>query len=157
MGQRIYTTYFDNVSISAIQDVFSIKAGAANGVELHQIDLSAGGVNAAAEIRLTLRRISVSMNQGSGGSVPTITVSDSGDTKTATAVVHANDTAASTSSGTIYTLAAWQWQVLNQWTYLPAPEDREVIQAGEGLALYMPAAPGANTAVSGTIKWRELP
>jgi len=32
MGQRIYTTFFDNVSIAAVQDVFSLKAGAANGI-----------------------------------------------------------------------------------------------------------------------------
>jgi len=46
MGQRVYKAYFDNVTITAIQDVFSLKAGAANGGELHQIGLSAGGVTA---------------------------------------------------------------------------------------------------------------
>lgn len=157
MGQRIYSTFFDNVTIAAVQDVFSIKAGAANGVEIHQIDLSAGGVTAPAEIRMLMKVAPATVTVGTGGTVPTIANTDSGDTKAATAAVRANDvTTQMTSSGTIRTLQAHFWNVLLPWQYLPAPEDREVIQAGEGLALVIAAAP-ASTLVSGTIKWRELP
>lgn len=158
MGQRVYSTFFDNVSIAAIQDIFSIKAGAANGVELHQIDLSAGGVTAAAEFRILLKRAPATVTVGTGGTAPTIAATDSGDTKAATAAVRANDvTTQTTSGGTILTLAAWQWNVLIPFQYLPAPEDRETIQAAEALVLGAPAAPGAAVLVSGVIKWRELP
>lgn len=157
MGQRVYSAVFENVTIAAIQDVFYIKAGATNGVEIHQIDLSAGAVTAAAEIRLRLKRLPATVTAGSGGTAPTIGPSDSGDTKAATAVVRANDTTQATTSGTAFLgCGAWQWQVLNAFQYLPAPEDREVIQAAEALVLDIPAAP-ASTVVSGTIKWRELP
>ena len=157
MGQRVYKTFFDNVTVAAVQDLFSLKAGAANGVELHQIDLSAGGVTAPAEIRLLLRSAPAAVTQGTGGTVPTISPSDSGDTKAATAVAHANDvTTQMTSSGTIKILAAWQWNVLLPFQYLPSPEDRDVIQASEGLALNLPGAP-ASTVISGSITWRELP
>jgi hypothetical protein len=156
MGQRIYSTFFDNVTISAVQDVFLLKAGSVNGIELHQIDLSAGGVTAPAEIRLRLRRLPATVTNGSGGSAPTIGVTDSGDTKATTATVRANDTTQATTGGTAVTLQAHQWNVLLPWQYLPAPEDREVIQAAEALVLDIPAAP-ASTVVSGTIKWREIP
>lgn len=156
MGQRVYSTYFDNVTIAAVQDVFNIKAGAANGVELHQIDLSAGGVTSPAEIRLRLKRLPATVTNGSGGTAPTIGITDSGDTKAATAGVRANDTTQATTSGTAVILQAHQWNVLLPWQYLPAPEDREVIQAGEALVLDIPGAP-ASTVVNGTIKWRELP
>ena len=77
MGQRTYSTYFDNVAVSAIQDVLSLKAGAANGIELHTIELSAGGVTAPAEIRLTLRSVPATVTQGTGGTVPVISSTDS--------------------------------------------------------------------------------
>lgn len=156
MGQRVYSTFFENVTITAVQDVFSLKAGAANGIELHQIDLSAGAVTAAAEIRLRLKRLPATVTAGSGGTAPVMSPTDSGDTKAATATARANDTTQATTSGTAIVLQAWQWQVLNSFTYLPAPEDREVIQAAEELVLDIPAAP-ASTVVSGTIKWREIP
>lgn len=156
MGQRVYSTFFENVTITAVQDVFNLKAGAANGCELHQIDLSAGGVTAPAEIRLRLKRLPATVTNGSGGSVPTIGITDSGDTKAATAAVRANDTTQATTSGTAVILRAEQWNVLLPYQYLPAPEDREVIQASEALILDIPGTP-ASTVVSGTIKWRELP
>jgi hypothetical protein len=157
VGQRVYSTYFENVTIAAVQDVFSIKAGAANGVELHQITLGAGGVTGAAEIRLVLKRLPATVTVGTGGTAPTISPTDSGDTKTATAAVRANDiTTQATTSGTPATLLAWQWNVLGPFDYLPAPEDREVIQASEALVLNIPGTP-ASTVVSGFIKWREVP
>ena len=124
MGQRIYKMIFDNVSIAAIQDVLSMKAGAANGIEIHQIDLSAGGVTSPAEIRLRLKRLSAAVTQGTGGTVLTPSSADSGDTKASTATVRANDTAQATTTGTTTFLGAWQWNVQLQWQYLPAPEDR---------------------------------
>ncbi|WP_431204339.1 hypothetical protein ACQ86E_04260 [Bradyrhizobium betae] len=133
-----------------------MKAGAANGIELHEIDLSAGGVTAPAEIRLRLKRLPATVTLGSGGSAPTGNAIDSGDTKAATATARANDTTQATTSGTPVLLAAWQWNVLTPWQYLPAPEDRETIQAGEALVLDIPGTP-ASTIVSGTVKWRELP
>jgi len=108
MGQRVYKTFFDNVTVAAVQDLFSLKAGAANGVELHQIDLSAGGVTAPAEIRLLLRSAPAAVTQGTGGTVPTISPSDSGDTKAATAVAPQTVTApnpsprSAASAGTVH-------------------------------------------------------
>ncbi len=157
MGSRIYSTYFDNVTVAAIQDVFSLKAGAVNGCEIHQIDLSAGGVTAPAEIRLQLKVLPATVTQGTGGTAPTISPVDSGDSKAATATARANDiTTQASSTGTVKILEAHQWNVLMPWQWLPPPEDRIVIQATEGFALTIPAAP-ASTAISGTIKWREIP
>lgn len=156
MGQRIYKTFFENVTVAAAQDLFSLKAGAANGIEIHQIDLSAGGVTAPAEIRIRVKRMPATFTQGSGGSTPTVGVADSGDTKTSTATVHANDTTPGTTGGTAVVLGAFQWNVLMPWQYLPAPEDRDVIQAAEGFVIDALGSP-ASTVVSATITWRELP
>lgn len=157
MGQRVYKATFENVTLSAaIQDVLALRAGSSNGIELHMIDLSAGGVVAPAEIRLRLKRLPATVTNGSGGSNPTGVAADSGDTKASTATVRANDTTQATTSGTAAILGAWQWNVLLPWQYLPAPEDRDVIQPNEALVLDIPGAP-VSTVVSGTIVWRELP
>jgi hypothetical protein len=157
MGQRVYTAFFDQVSIAAVQDALSLKAGAANGIELHHIMLTANGVTSPAEIRLLLKRATGTATQGTGGSTPTAIAVDDGDTKASAATVHANDvTTQMTGSVATQTLMPWNWNVLLPFEYLPAPEDRELCQAGEGFALNVPAAP-VSTLVSGFIKWRELP
>jgi hypothetical protein len=81
VGQRIYSMGFDTVTIAAVQDALYLKAGAANGIEIHHIQLSAGAVTAAAEIRLRLKRLPATVTAGSGGTAPTISTIDSGDTK----------------------------------------------------------------------------
>ena len=157
MGMRIYSTYFDNVTVTAIQDAFSLKASASNGIELHYVELNAGGgIVTPAEIRVRLKRLPITVTQGSGGSVPTIGITDSGDTKAAQTIVHANDTTQATTSGTAIILAAWQWNVLIPFQYLPPPEDREVCSVSEAIVLDFPAAP-ASTVISGWIKWHEFP
>jgi|SRR5215472_10741366 len=156
MGVRVYATYFDNVTVAAIQDVFSIKAGAAAGLGIHYIELNAGGVTSPAEIRLRLKRLPTTVTQGSGGSVPVVSAIDTGDTKASAHVVHANDTTQATTSGTAVVLAAWQWNVLMPFQYLPSPEDRPFFAAGEAFVLDIPAAP-ASTLVSGWLLWTEFP
>jgi hypothetical protein len=156
MGQRIYSAAFDNVTIAAVQDVFYLRAGAANGIEIHHIQLGAGAVTGAAEIRLRLKRLPATVTAGSGGTAPTVSTIDSGDTKAATATARANDTTQATTSGTAVIILPWQWNVLGMFEYLPAPEDREVCQATEALVLDVAATP-ASTVVSGWIKWREIP
>lgn len=158
MGDRVYVANFDNVSIgTAVQDILSLKAGAANGVELHYIELNAAGVTSPAEIRMRLKRLPATVTAGSGGTAPTMNVMDSGDAKSATATAHANDTTQATTSGTPANLLVWQWNILLPFQYLPAPEDRPTIQPGEELVLDLPAVIGVATTVSGFIKWRELP
>jgi hypothetical protein len=155
MSDRVYTTFIDNVSIgTAVQDIFSLKAGTGGGIEIHHIMLTAGGVSAAAEIRVRLKRLTGTVASGSGGSTPAVTFVDSGDTKTSTATVHANDGTQAT--GTSATLAVWQWNVLMPLEHMPAPEDRESCGASEAIVLDLPATITATT-ISGFIKWSERP
>jgi hypothetical protein len=53
MGRRIYKSGVDTVSIgTAVQDVWSMLAGASNGIQLHWLNCTAAGVTTAAELRL---------------------------------------------------------------------------------------------------------
>lgn len=155
MTARIYSTIFENQTVAAVQDLFSIKAGAANGVRLHYVQLSAGGVTAAAELRIRIKR-AATFTQGSGGNAtPGLNAIDSGETKAATATVHTNDTTQSAS--TFVTLFVAQWNVLGMFEFLPTPEIQLEIQAAEGLVLDLVATPGASTVISGTMMWEEQP
>lgn len=156
---RIYTTFFDNISVSVVQDFFALKSGTANGIEIHTVELSAGGVSAPAELRVRLKRLPATVSLGSGGTVPTISVVDSGDTKASTATAHSNDTVQATTSSTAVILATWQWQVLNPFIYYPdrTQGDADTCQAAEAIVVDIAAAPSITTSISGYIKWRELP
>lgn len=156
MAGRVYIAFFDNVSIgTAVQDIFSLKAGASNGILIHQIHLESTNT-AAAALRMRLKRGTATVTQGSGGSNPTPAPVNDGDTKAAGTVSHCNDTTQATTSGAFTTLAAFQWDTVLPWDHLPAPEDREGCLVSEALILDLPATVTAVT-VSGYIKWEENP
>ena len=159
MGRRVYVASFDNVAVgTAVQDIFSLKASASKGIQLHHIHLEAAGVTTAAQIRLRLKRGTATVTQGSGGSAPTPAIVDVGDTLAAAAVAHCNDTVQATTSGSFTTLGLFQWNVLLPFDYMPGPEDedREVADVSQALILDLPAVITATT-MSGFIKWREMP
>lgn len=160
MGRRIYTAGFDTAALgTAVQDVFSLLAPAAKGVQLHHIHLEAAGVTSPAQIRLRLKRGTVTVTQGSGGTAPTPGMVDAGDTLAAGAILHCNDTTQATTTGNFTGLVIYfQWNILLPFDYVPQSEDedREVALPGQLLALDLPTTIVATTA-SGFIKWREIP
>lgn len=154
----LFSAVFENVTISAIQDVFALKAGSSNGIEIRRISLTAGGVTSAAEIRLRLKWLGGTVTLGSGGSTPTPRRTSSFNPFTASSTVHCNDTtqASSGSPDQSFFLANWQWMVLNEFNETPpTEEERWDCGLNEALVLEVVAAP-ASTVVSGFIVWREI-
>lgn len=151
-GNRVYSATFDNVTVSAIQDVFSLLA-AGGRLELHKIRLTSNGV-ADAVCRLRLRRFPSTVTVGSGGSAPTVSPVDESDAAGA-ATVRANDTTQATTTGTAITMWGEQWDVRAPFEYLEAPEDREALKLNSAYILDIPAAP-TSLIISGYIKWREF-
>ena len=160
MGARIYTAGFDSITVgTAVQDIFSLLAGSAKGIQLHHIHLEAASITSAAQIRLRLKRGTATVTQGSGGTVVTPGIVDAGDTLAATAVAHVNDTTQATTTGNFTGLVEYfQWNVLLPFDYMPGPEDadRETALVSQALILDLPATIVA-TVMSGFIKWRESP
>lgn len=160
MGARIYVAAFDNVTVgTAVQDIFSLLAGAAKGIQLHHIHLEAAAITSAAQIRLRLKRGTATVTQGSGGSAPTPSIIDAGDTLASTTTAHCNDTTQATTSGNFTGLVEYfQWNVLLPFDYMPGPEDadRETALVAQALILDLPAVI-VSTVMSGFIKWRETP
>jgi hypothetical protein len=155
-SKRVYTAFFDNVTVgTAVQDIFLVKAGSANLIELHSIVLTAGAaISTPVEIRLRLKRGTATITNGSGGSAPSAVPADDNDSAAASSV-RANDTTQATTSGAFTTLGAWYWNELMPFELLWPPEDRPVCKAAEGFILDLPAVIAASVSVSGVLTWAE--
>lgn len=152
----IFTVPITAVSVSAAQDLWSIKAGTTRPVILHSFNLGQRGLTTVDAMRLRIRRVPATMTQGSGGTAPTpVNISPGGSASGVTA--HINDTTQATSSGTIVT--EWEdiLQALNGIIYMPPPEDRMVFDAGSGFVIDTPTvfAGGAAT-MSGAMVYEEV-
>jgi len=160
MGRRIYESGFDNTSIgTAVQDIWSLFAGASNGAQVHWIQLTAAGITTAAQIRMRLKRGTATVTQGSGGTVSAKNFVDDGDTKASGSTLHNNDTTQATTTGNFTGLTKYfQWNVLLPFDYMPGPEDedRDTCSVSEILILDLPAVITATT-VSSFMTWREYP
>lgn len=152
---RVYGMAIDNVTVAALQDIFSTKMGAANGMRIHWIHLESNSI-AASPLRMRLRRATATITQGTGGTVITPYPVDVNDTLASAATGHANDTSQATTTGAFTLVAGFQWDTVLPWDFLPAPEDRPACAAAQGFVLDIPATP-TSIVLSGFIQWSEAP
>lgn len=155
--ERLYSIAFENITVAAVQDLFSLKAGATNGLIVRRVSLSAGGVTAPAEMRLRLKRLPATVTIGTGGTAPTIQkISSVLPFTSLSSNARANDvTTQATTSGTAQILANWQWNVLQDFLEVPpTEEERWECTLSEALVVDLAAAP-ASTVMSGFIIWEE--
>lgn len=154
--ERLYTCLFENVTVTAVQDLLYYKASATNGAEIRRISLTASGISAAAEVRVRLKRLPATVTVGSGGSAPTINKVSSRNGIAALGAVRANDTSQSTTSGTAAILTSWNWQVLQEFLEIPPTEgERWECDVSEALVIEIDATP-ASTVLSGWWTWKEI-
>jgi hypothetical protein len=156
MGLK-FTTVFENVSVTAIQDAFSLKASAGVPLKLVMVDIAQNGnsdVGDAQEEDLRWQIKIGATTQGSGGSAPT---PHNGQGKTATATAHVNDTTQS-SAGTALTVWSSAFNIRSGMLFIPTPEVQEALNcpAGQILQLAFPAAPADAITFTGTICWEEM-
>jgi hypothetical protein len=152
---RLYTAVFNNVAITAIQDLFEIVAPADSIVILHDIHISQNSdVGDAAEEILRIELTSGHTTSGSGGSAPTAIPVDSGDSAFGGTVEANNTTQAS--GGTIVTHYVWDWNIRVGFDKVWTPETRPVLTPSRRACLELPAAPADSITASGTITFEEI-
>lgn len=97
---RIYEITFENVAVSAAQDLVSLKGGAARTVKIKRMRVAATNTSIPTAQMLELRAslASATLTAGSGGTAPTPRPVDLGDAA-ATFTARANDTSKATTSG----------------------------------------------------------
>lgn len=152
---RLYSISFNNVAITVAQDLINVTATASMAFAIHSIELGQKTLTAWEAKEIRLRRMPATVTAGSGGSTPTPQKLNNGDAA-ATVTSHANDTTGMTTSGTASDIFARDWEFLNGFFWMPAPEQRPIIAPSQGVSLVLGTAPSASMTCSGTMIVEEL-
>lgn len=151
---RIYTSVFEAVAVTAVQDLLSIVAGTNTPVLLHEFGLSQTTELAdAAEEILRIRLQAGFTVAGSVGTAPSMHARDVDD-GAAAATVRANDTTQA-NSGTIVTHGVWGWNVRVPFQQIWTPELRPYFKGARRAAIQLVAAPADSITMSGYLIWSE--
>lgn len=103
---RLYTANFENVSMSAAQDLFEVKGASGKVVRILRcwLGLTPTTLATAQSLRTQCRFLPATVTDGSGGTTPTFRRLDVGDAA-ASATVLANNTSQASTNGTAAVLA----------------------------------------------------
>lgn len=155
---RRYSVIFENVSISASQDLFEITPADDKPVRILGIVLSnVGGTADAGDAQEELLRLTIQRgftSSGSGGSAPTPAPLDPIDTASGFTAEVNNTTKATT--GTNVTLFADGWNIRIPYQMFFTPETQmEATQANTTIVVRLEAAPNDAVSCSGTLFLEE--
>jgi len=150
----MFTVAISDVTVSAVQDVFHLKAGATYPIIIHGLELEQKDLVATEALNVKLKRHTATVTQGSGGSTPT-PAPLAGGSASSGVTAHANDTTRAT-AGTITTLFGKTFQLLNGLVWLPTPEVRPIISVGTGFIVELATAPSGAMKLSGWIAYEEV-
>lgn len=149
---RMYSISFEEVAVTAAQDLFEVVAAADSVVLLHALYLSQSSEEADAQAEMLPLLIHRGSTSGSGGSTPTPAPMNLGDAAFG-GTAEANNTTQST-EGTFIHADSWNVQIPYQliWT----PEMRPVISPSGRIIVELQAAPADSVTMNGTLYVEEL-
>jgi hypothetical protein len=148
----MYSATFDQVGVTAAQDLFQLTAPADAVVRIHAVYISQSsdaGDAASEQLNILVHRGST---DGSGGSAPTPSPLQVGFPSAGTAI-EANNTSQSTEGTNIHTDC---FNVMAGWTWIPTPETRPVISPSGRLVVELQTAPSDSLTMSGTVVFEEI-
>ena len=152
---REYTVAFENVTVSAAQDLFQIKGAA--GKILRILRVALGSTNTTIptnqQIRLRCRFLPATVTDGSGGTSPTPQPLDPGD-PSASFTAKANNTTPATTNGTASLLESVGVNILGGHDYMfPKPP---IIGPSESFTYELLSTVTGTVAMSGTVLVEEM-
>ena len=151
---RIYTSVFEAVAVTAVQDLLSILAGTNTPVLLHEFGLyQTTDLGDAQEEVLRIRMRAGQTAAGSVGTAPAMIPRDVDDSAAA-AVVRANDTTQA-GTGTIVQHGSWGWNIRVPFQQIWTPETRPFFKGGRRATIELTAAPVDSITMSGYLVWSE--
>lgn len=152
---RVYTAFFNDVTVTAAQDFFEIVAPADAVVELLEIHLSQQlELGDAMEEQLNILLKSGQTVSGSGGSTPTAVPLSLGDAAFGGTVEANNTTKANT--GTIVTHHAWWWNVRLPFDVIFTPETTKILSPSARMTVELVGAPADTMDISGYVVFKEI-
>ena len=138
---RTYSIPMADVSISLVQDLWSVLSTANMAFELHYGFIGCRSATTVENLDVSIKRFTGGFSQGSAGSSVT-PVAYPGSQAAATVTAHVNDTSRG-SGGSNTTLGAYVLNEVNGLEMIWAPEDRFVIRPSEMLMIGLETAPGS--------------
>ncbi len=156
MSGRIYSSSFDGVAVTVVQDLFEILSAATACVELLSVHLSQETeVADAAEEMLTIAIQGHTANTtGSGGTTPAVVPTHLGDAAAVT-VVEANNTTEA-SGGTTVTHAIHNWNIRVPLDIIWIPETRLWASPTDMITVTLLTGPADSITMGGTVYFREV-
>lgn len=157
-----YTARFQNVAVTALQDLFEIKAPTTGVVIIHDWSIyQTSDVADAAEEILTIETVRGDSGEVSGSGGTTVTPQKQANNMQAAAssTVEANNTtrmSGGSPSGTADILGTYGWNVRIPLEKVYTPETRPVIGPGAYFALSLPSPPADSLTMGGTITFEEI-
>ena len=147
-SRSMYSAIFENVTIAAVQDLFTIVMGSNVCAIIHELKLGQTLLTASEILEIKATRASTT---GSGGTsvtaVPLDVSAPASDT-----TIDVNDTSQGTPGAIVFLDT---WNVVNPFHYLPTPEARIVIPGGGRLIFELETTPTSMTAY-GYMVWEEI-
>jgi hypothetical protein len=151
---RIYTAVFQDVTVSAVQDLFELTCPATGMAVVHSVRVGQitllGDANAGM-LEIGLTRRTAGGSGGTGGITPS-PHHEGGPTCGLT--VDINHTTTDDSGATVVLLDVFNIQA--GWLYVPTPEERVWIPPSGILSVELHDAPASATSMSGSITFEEI-
>lgn len=145
----MWSATFENVTVSALQDLFELVAPTDQTVCIHRVLVSQNSDAGDAEAEMArVRFIRGHATSGSGGSTATpVDLGTSGATYTGTCEIN-NTTPASSGGASVHVEG---FNVQAGLDYMPPPEQRIWLKPSQRLVVNLPAAPADGLSVDGTL------
>ncbi len=157
MTGRIYTMAFSNASLSAVQDLLALYAGASKIFGVLSVNIGQITGTSLASMRVRLRYLPTTVTSGSGGAAATPHPFVPGDVA-ATVTGRVNDTTQATSSGTAIDLWDDVWNNVNGFLWVPpAPSRTPIIGLSGAFIVSLDTAPASAIVANGSVMFEELP
>lgn len=152
---RIYTAQFNDVTVSAAQDLFQLTASTSAAVEVLEVHVSQQTeFGDAAEEMLNIQVRSGSTTSGSGGSTPSMVKLSVGDASAGSSVQANNTTKANTTSNVIH--GSYWWNLRMPFDLIYTPETTVVLAPARRLTVELVGAPVDAVDMSGFIVFKEI-
>ncbi len=149
---RMYTAVFNDVAVTAIQDLFELNAPADAVVVLHSVTIGQSSDAGDGQAEMLSVQISRCTGSGSAGSTPTAQKHNVGDAAFG-GTVEANNTTQGATATPIFSEA---FNVQAGWFYRPTPEERIILSPSGRIVVELPVAPADALTMSGSITFEEI-
>ena len=150
----IYTASFENISITAAQDLFELLTPADAAIVLHEIGFEQSSDIDSEQLRFSLNRVTGAPTSGSGGGTVTPTPAIPG-AAAAGSVVERNNTTR-LSGGTSVSLLPGGFNVLEGRRFVWTPETRPEIAPSTRLVMGLETAPADAITGQGWLIFEEV-